>query len=58
MFRQPRATVTDVGNTIVSLLQTGAIKPIVAETFPWSKRLRLCVILLKAAPSGRVVLTN
>ena len=49
MFRQPKATVADAWKTIVSLLQSGAIKPIVAKTFPWSKRRRLCVISLKAA---------
>ncbi len=34
MFRQSQATVTDAWNAIVSLLQSGAIKPIVAKTFP------------------------
>src|SRR4029077_13127786 len=34
MFRQPQATVSDAWNAIVSLLQSGAIKPIVAKTFP------------------------
>jgi NADPH2:quinone reductase len=34
MFRQPPATVADAWKSIVSLLQSGAIKPIVARTFP------------------------
>src|SRR6201986_1110571 len=34
MFRQPQATVTEAWNAIVSLLQSGAIKPIVAKNFP------------------------
>jgi NADPH:quinone reductase len=33
MFRQPQATVADAWKAIVSLLQSGAIKPIVAKTF-------------------------
>src|SRR6202453_3152686 len=34
MFAQPQAVVTEAWNVIVSLLKSGAIKPIVAETFP------------------------
>jgi len=34
MFLQPQAAVTDAWNAIVSLLKSGAIKPIVAKTFP------------------------
>src|SRR6201984_1189533 len=34
MFRQPQATVADAWKAIVSLLKSGAIKPIVAKTFP------------------------
>ena len=34
MFRQPQATVADAWKVIVSLLQFGAIKPIVAKPFP------------------------
>src|SRR6266446_3641518 len=34
MFAQPQAAVTDAWNVIVSLLRSGAIKPIVAKTFP------------------------
>src|ERR1700759_4151658 len=34
MFRQPQATVADAWKAIVSLLQSGAIKPIMAKTFP------------------------
>src|SRR5580700_1041336 len=52
MFRQPQATVTDAWKAIVSLLQSGAIKPIVVKTFPLVEALRLCVISLKATPSG------
>src|ERR1700677_4947419 len=34
MFAQPQAVVTEAWNVIVSLLKSGAIKPIVAKTFP------------------------
>ena len=34
MFAQPQAAVADAWNVIVPLLQSGAIKPIVAKTFP------------------------
>src|SRR5580700_3490033 len=34
MFAQSKATITDAWNVIVSLLKAGAIKPIVAKTFP------------------------
>src|SRR6476619_8213085 len=33
LFRQPQATLTDAWKAIVSLLQSGAIRPIVAKTF-------------------------
>src|SRR5207237_7219444 len=34
MFAQPKAAITDAWKVIVSLLKAGAIKPIVAKTFP------------------------
>src|SRR5580700_7858948 len=34
MFAQSKATITNAWNVIVSLLKAGAIKPIVAKTFP------------------------
>src|SRR6266403_549701 len=34
MFTQPQAAVTEAWNGILSLLRSGAIKPIVAKTFP------------------------
>src|ERR1700740_3642135 len=37
MFAQPQAAVTDAWKAIVSLLKSGAIKPIVAKTFPLSE---------------------
>src|SRR6202041_1200724 len=57
MFRQPQATVTDAWNAIVSLLQSGAIKPIVAKTFPLAGAAEALRYLVEGRPFGRVVLT-
>src|SRR5260370_41621191 len=57
MFRQPQATVTDAWRTIASLLQSGAIKPIVAKTFPLAEAADALRYLVEGRPFGRVVLT-
>src|SRR5467141_6564 len=57
MFLQPQADVTDAWNLIVSLLQSGAIKPIVARTFPLAKATDSLRYLVEGRPFGRVVLT-
>ena len=57
MFRQPQATVADTWNVIVSLLQSGAIKPIVAKTFPLVEAANALHYLVEGRPFGRVVLT-
>jgi NADPH:quinone reductase len=57
MFRQPQATVTDAWNAIASLLQSGAIKPIVAKTFPLAEAAEALHYLVEDRPFGRVVLT-
>jgi NADPH2:quinone reductase len=57
MFRQPQATVTDAWNAIVSLLRSGAIKPIVAKTFPLAEAAEALRYLVEGRPLGRVVLT-
>src|ERR1700685_3838062 len=57
MFRQPQTTVTDAWNAIVSLLQSGAIKPIVAKTFPLAEAAEALRYLVEGRPFGRVVLT-
>src|SRR5258708_36197454 len=56
MFRQPQATVTDAWNAIVSLLQSGAIKPIVAKTFPLTEAAEALRYLVEGRPFGRVAL--
>jgi NADPH2:quinone reductase len=57
MFRQPQATVIDAWKAIVSLLQSGAIKPIVAKTFPLAEAADALRYLVEGRPFGRVVLT-
>ena len=57
MFRQPQATVADAWKVIVSLLQSGAIKPIVAMTFPLVEAAEALRYLVERRPFGRVVLT-
>jgi NADPH2:quinone reductase len=55
MFRQPQ-TVTDAWNAIVSLLQSGAIKLIVAKTFPLAEAAKALRYLVEGRPFGRLVL--
>jgi len=57
MFLQPPAVVTDAWKAIVSLLKSGAIKPIVARTFPLTEAADALRFLIEGRPFGRVVLT-
>src|SRR6202040_2757272 len=57
MFAQPKAAVTDAWNAVFSLLQSGAIKPIVAKTFPLAEAAAALRHLVEGRPFGRVVLT-
>jgi NADPH2:quinone reductase len=57
LFRQPQATVADAWKAIVSLLQSGAIKPIVAMTFPLVEAAEALRYLVEDRPFGMVVLT-
>ena len=57
MFSQPQAVVTDAWKVIVSLLKSGAIKPIVAKTFPLTEAADALRYLVEGRPFGRVVLT-
>jgi len=57
MFRQPQATVRDAWNAILPLLRSGAIKPIVAKTFPLAEAAEALRYLVEDRPFGRVVLT-
>jgi NADPH2:quinone reductase len=57
LFAQPKAVVADAWNVIVSLLKSGAIKPIVAKTFPLAEAAAALRYLVEGRPFGRVVLT-
>ena len=57
LFAQPQAAWADAWNTIVRLLQSGAIKPIVAKTFPLAEAADALRYLVEGRPFGRVVLT-
>jgi NADPH2:quinone reductase len=57
MFVQPKAAITDAWNVIASLLKSGAIKPIVAKTFPLVEAAEALRYLVEGRPFGRVVLT-
>jgi NADPH:quinone reductase len=57
LFRQPQATIRDAWNAVVSLLQSGAIKPIVAKTFPLAEAADALRYLVEGRPFGRVVLS-
>ena len=56
LFVQPPAAWVDAWNTIVPLLQYGAIKPIVAKTFPLTEAADALRYLVEGGPFGRVVL--
>ena len=57
MFTQEKAVVADTWNVIVSLLKSGAIKPIVAKTFPLADAAEALRYLIEGRPFGRVILT-
>src|SRR6201993_5094827 len=57
MFSQPQAVVADAWKSTASLLKSGAIKPIVAKTFPLVKAAEALRYLVERRPFGRVVLT-
>ncbi|HTF65124.1 MAG TPA: zinc-binding alcohol dehydrogenase family protein [Edaphobacter sp.] len=57
LFAQPQTAWADAWNTIVPLLQSGAIKPIVAKTFPLAEAADALRYLVEGRPFGRVVLT-
>src|SRR5712672_165790 len=57
LFAQPPAARADAWNVIVPLLQSAAIKPIVAKTFPLVEAVDALRYLIESRPFGRVVLT-
>jgi NADPH:quinone reductase len=56
LFAQPQTAWADAWNAIVSLLQSGTIKPIVAKTFPLAEATEALRYLVEGRPFGRVVL--
>src|SRR5580698_6140865 len=57
MFVQPKAAIAEAWTIIVSLLKSGAIKPIVAKTFPLADAAEALRYLVEGRPFGRVILT-
>jgi NADPH:quinone reductase-like Zn-dependent oxidoreductase len=57
-FGQPQAAWADTWNAIIPLFQSGAIKPIVAKTFPLAGAAHALRYLVEGRPFGRVVLTS
>jgi NADPH2:quinone reductase len=57
LFAQPQTAWADAWNTIVPLLQSGVIKPIVAKTFPLAEAADALRYVVERRPFGRVVLT-
>jgi NADPH2:quinone reductase len=57
LFAQPQAAWVDAWNVIVPLLRSGAIKPIVAKSFPLAEAADAVRYLVEGRPFGRVVLT-
>ena len=56
MFAQPQAAIAEAWNVIVSLLKSGAIKPIVAKTFSLIEAVDALRYLVEGRPFGRVIL--
>jgi NADPH:quinone reductase len=57
LFSQPAEVWTTAWNVIFPLLQSGAVKPIVAKTFPLADAADALRYLVEGRPFGRVVLT-
>jgi NADPH:quinone reductase len=57
LFAQSQAAFAEAWNVIVPLLRSGAIKPIVAQTFPLAEAADALRYLIEGRPFGRVVLT-
>jgi NADPH:quinone reductase len=57
MFTQPKAVVSEAWAVIASLLKSGAVKPIVAKSFPLPDAAEALRYLVEGRPFGRVILT-
>jgi len=56
LFAQPQAAFTEAWNAIVSLLQSGGIKPVIAKTFPLDEAPDALRHLIEGRPFGKVIL--
>jgi NADPH2:quinone reductase len=57
LFAQPPSAYAEAWSAIVPLLRSGAVKPIVARTFPLSAAADALRYLVEGRPFGRVILT-
>jgi NADPH2:quinone reductase len=57
LFARPQAAWVDAWNVIVPLLRSGAVKPMVAKSFPLAEAADALRYLVEDRPFGRVVLT-
>lgn len=57
LFAQPPATWDEAWHSIVPLLRSGAVKPIIARTFPLAEAAEALRYLIEDRPFGRVILT-
>jgi NADPH2:quinone reductase len=57
LFAQPADVWSTAWSVIFPLLQSGAVKPIVAKTYPLEAAADALRYLLEGRPFGRVVLT-
>jgi NADPH:quinone reductase len=57
LFAQPQAACANAWSAIVSLLRSGAVKPVVAKTFPVAEAADALRYLVGGRPFGRVVPT-
>jgi NADPH2:quinone reductase len=57
LFSQPAEVWNTAWSVIFPLLQSGAVKPIVAKTFPLAEAADALRYLVEGRPFGRVVLT-
>jgi NADPH2:quinone reductase len=57
LFSQPAEVWTTAWSVIFPLLQSGAVKPIVARTFPLAEAANALRFLIESRPFGKVVLT-
>ncbi len=56
LFSQPLSSWTETWNTIVPLFESGALKAIVAKTFPLEQAADALRFLIEKRPFGRVIL--